>query len=54
MSALDKTPGQIAYEAWGEAELKRGIATHPFWEFLTDEERASWEAAGAAVVGSLS
>lgn len=44
----EKTLGQIAYEAWGEAEEKRG-RRWPFWQILTDAERASWGAAGAAV-----
>jgi hypothetical protein len=51
----NKTPGQVAFEAYNAAGTNPGLTWDkkpvPTWENLSDDVRAKWEAAAASIVG---
>lgn len=49
--AWDKTPGQIAYEAWREARGE--AASDPPWSDVGPKVRALWETTAEAVRDDL-
>lgn len=50
-SHIDKTPGQVAYEAWVRSLTTSTPDSEPAWEQLEGRQQG-WEAIGAAVLAA--